>query len=162
VAGTRKQRWTAAGLGAFLTAMTVVAVVFGVSQVRHIATSRAIQRGPTTTATTVRVSSAGAHGGASLIVDFTTETGTRVRTEVHDGDSDGVHHRATLPVRYEPSDPQLAEVAGQPLNTSGQAVLDFGVAAVLGLAAVVFVLAAAGLRPLASLQRRSRSRRPPR
>jgi hypothetical protein len=142
------------GLGLLLAVLCVVAVVFGAHQVSGLSVSRTIQRGPQVTAETQSVAAVGAHGGAYLDVQFVTRAGQLVRAEVHDGDSDGVSHRDRLPVRYDPSDPEHAEVAGQPLNTSGQAVLDFVLAGCLAGGAILFLLGAFGRYPPGLVARR--------
>lgn len=163
MASNRARRWRSGGVGLFLSLIAIGAAGFGASQVQGLSESRSIQHGPTVRATRVSLSSAGAHGGAWLIVRYTTAAGVVVLSEVHDGDSDGVHQRASLPVRYDVADPQAAEVAGQPMHTPGQAVTDFVLAGVCGVAALLFLLAALGYTPLAGLgARRSRSRRRPR
>jgi hypothetical protein len=148
------------GLGVLLALLCVVSMVFGVHQVHGLSLSRTIQHGPQVTARTQSVAEVGAHGGAYLNVEFVTAAGQLVRAEVHDGESDGVTHRESLPVRYDAADPEQAEVAGQPLNTPGQAVLDFVLAGCLAVGATLFFLGAFGRYPLGFVSRRGRQARP--
>lgn len=127
------------GLGA--AGLIVVAVVAW----NAAAGSAAVQDGPRVVATvaSVHVTSVSGRGGTQYTshykVSFATRSGEKITTTVRADGNDPCSCTRTV-LAYDPTRPSHAELAGDPLHTSGEAWAVSGIAAGVGLIEVLLVV----------------------